>query len=339
MSQQYAPATVQAPPVPARLGQGTAVEQSRAVAEVQAAIVVAQQCPRNVQQALVELEMSCRQMGLAEKAFYRFPRAGGAVTGPSVHLARELARCWGNVQYGLTEMRRDDDYAQSEMQAFAWDVQTNTRNASTFIVPHMRDKKGGPEKLTDMRDIYENNANNGARRVREAIFAILPPWFVEKAKELCNQTLRDGGGVPLPQRIADAIRAFAGLGVTTDQLEKRLGGRPSAKWTEHDVAQLSITFRSIQRGEISVEEEFPAPRQTIDEITQAPAPKRAAKKTEAEPSHEDALAALYAAGERFGLSREQVDAEFVNEHDMQPSQAGVGPIQATTSRLLMGGAA
>lgn len=283
MSQQYAPATMPSlPERPSRLGQGTAVEQSRAVAEVQAAIVVAQQCPRNVQQAIVELEQSCRQMGLAEKAFYRFPRAGGAVTGPSVHLARELARCWGNVQYGLTEMRRDDEYAQSEMQAFAWDVQTNTRNASTFIVPHMRDKKGGPEKLTDMRDIYENNANNGARRVREAIFAILPPWFVEKAKELCSQTLRDGGGVPLPQRIADAIRVFAGLGVTTDQLEQRLSGRPSAKWTEHDVAQLGITFKSIQRGEITVEDEFPAPRQTVEEITQAAPPKRAAKKSATE---------------------------------------------------------
>lgn len=335
MNQQYAPATTQSlPERPTRLGQGTAVEQSRAVAEVQAAIVVAQQCPRNVQLAIVELEQSCRQMGLAEKAFYRFPRAGGAVTGPSVHLARELARCWGNVQYGLTEMRRDDEYAQSEMQAFAWDVQTNTRNASTFIVPHMRDKKGGPEKLTDMRDIYENNANNGARRVREAIFAILPPWFVEKAKELCSQTLRDGGGVPLPQRIADAIRVFAGLGVTTDQLETKLG-RASGKWTEHDVAQLGITYKSIQRGEITVDEEFPAPRQTVEEITQAPAAKRQVKEPEAGDPHAAAVAALKARAEEAGRVWAEVEQEFYSVHGASPAEAATKLVLA----FQVGGAA
>lgn len=255
----------QAAPVPGRLGQGTAVEQSRAVAEVQAAIVVAQQCPRDVQLALREMQQSCQQPALAERAFYRFPRASGAVTGASVHLARELARCWGNVQYGIAELRRDDEFGQSEMSAFAWDVQTNTRNSSTFVVPHLRDKKGGPEKLTETRDIYENNANNGARRVREAIFAILPPWFVEQAKDLCNQTIRNGGGKPLPQRIADAIRMFEDNGVVKDRLELKLG-RPSAKWTEHDVAQLGVIVKSLQRGEISIEDEFPDERVTLAEV-------------------------------------------------------------------------
>ncbi|HEY9367032.1 hypothetical protein [Streptomyces sp.] len=259
---------------PARVGQGTAVEQSRAVAEVQAAIVVAQQCPRNINAAIAEMRQSCTQPFLAERAFFRYSRGGGTITGPSVHLARELARCWGNIQYGLVEMRRDDEFGQSEMQAFAWDVEKNSRNSSTFIVPHKRDQKGGPKQLTDMRDIYENNANNGARRVREAIFAILPPWFVEEAKQLCAKTLQDGGGKPLPQRIADAIRAFEGIGVTQDRIETKFG-RPSGKWTEHDVAQLLVAFQSINRGEVSVDEEFPPQRVTVEEIAQqaaAPAP-------------------------------------------------------------------
>ena len=259
---------------PARIGQGTAVEQSRAAAEVQAAVVVAQQCPRNIQAAVAEMRESCKQQGLAERAFFRYSRGGQTITGASVHLARELARVWGNVQYGLVEMRRDDEYAQSEMQAFAWDVEKNSRNSSTFIVPHKRDQKGGPKQLTDMRDIYENNANNGARRVREAIFAILPPWFVEEAKQICTKTLADGGGKPLPQRIADAIRAFEGIGVVQDRIETKLG-RPSGKWTEHDVAQLLVAFQSIQRGEVTADEEFPLPRVTVDEIKQQAVPEAA----------------------------------------------------------------
>ena len=271
--------------LPSRIGQGTAVEQSRAVAEVQSAIVVAQQCPRNVPAAVAQMEDSCRQKHLADRAFYRFNRGGesGNVTGATIHLARELARCWGNVQYGLVELRRDDDYAQSELQAWAWDVQTNTRVSTTFIVPHKRFTKTKVTVLTDMRDIYESNANNGARRVREMIFSVLPPWFVEAAKDLCNKTLEHGGGIPLPKRIADAIKGFEGIGVTVDQLEAKHGS--SGKWTAHTVAQLGIIYTSIQRGEVSKDEEFPPARVTAEEIT-ASVPKAAKAKTPQHTDHE-----------------------------------------------------
>jgi hypothetical protein len=252
-------------PSTGRLGQATAVEQSRAIAEVHAAITVAQQFPRDVQAALRSMRDSCAMAALAERAFFRYPRAGTTVTGPSVHLARELARCWGNVQYGIAEMRRDDDYGQSEMLAFAWDVQTNTRSSSVFIVPHKRDTKGGPVELVDMREVYENNANNAARRVRECIYGVLPPWFVEEAKEICTKTINDGGGVPLAQRVANMLGWFETIGITEDDIARKLG-RPAAKWSAADAAQLGVTFRSIQRGEVSRDEEFPRPAVTVAEI-------------------------------------------------------------------------
>ncbi|MET9953538.1 hypothetical protein ABZ135_18575 [Streptomyces sp. NPDC006339] len=255
---------------PARIGQGTAVEQSRAVAEVQAAIVVAQQCPRSVGAARTAMQQSCEMTALAERAFYRFRRAGSTVSGPTVHLARELARCWGNVQYGINELRRDDQYGESEMQAWAWDVQTNARSSQTFIVPHMRDKKGGAEKLTDLRDIYENNSNMGARRLREAIFAILPPWLVEEAKEICTRTVERGDGRPLADRVQGAITVFQGLGISAERLEQKLG-RNRDHWTAHDIAQLLITHKSIERREVSLDDEFPEPRVTAAEITGTPA--------------------------------------------------------------------
>jgi len=258
-----------APRVAGRVGQATAVEQSRAVAEVQAAIVVAQSCPRSLPRALAQMRESCAQQALADRAFFRFPRAGQTVSGPSVHLARELARTWGNVQFGIAELVRDDAHGQSEMLAFAWDVETNTRSSNTFIVPHMRDTRDGAKQITDMRDIYENNANNGARRLREAIFSILPPWFVEEAKDLCNKTLTDGGGKPLIQRIADAIKVYGNYGISQAQLEGKTGSAAD-KWTEHDVANLGVIYKSLQRGEIRKEEEFPDDRVTAADITGAP---------------------------------------------------------------------
>ena len=40
---------------PSRIGQGTAVEQSRAIAEVQAQVIVAQQMPRDIPRANREM--------------------------------------------------------------------------------------------------------------------------------------------------------------------------------------------------------------------------------------------------------------------------------------------
>jgi len=254
---------------PGRVGQSTAVEQSRAVAEVQAAIYIAQQCPRSTSAAIAAMQESCGHMALAEKAFFRYSRGGSQVSGPTIHLAKELARVWGNVQYGISELRRDDEYGQSEMQSWAWDLQTNARNSNTFIVQHVRDTKNGPKKLTDQRDLYENNANNGARRLREAIFTVLPLWFVESAKDLCTKTLESGGGKPLPERIAGAIRVFGEMGITLDQLVQKLGGRNSNDWTAHDVAQLTVIYKSIRNGEVSKDDEFPQQRVTADELTRS----------------------------------------------------------------------
>jgi hypothetical protein len=246
--------TALVPATAGRIGQGTAVEQSRAVAEVHAAIVVAQQCPRNIPGAVADMQRSCAQKSLAEKAFFRYNRGGNQISGASVQLARELARCWGNIQYGLTELRRDDGYRQSEMQAWAWDVQTNARSSTTFIVPHARDVGGSVTELTALRDVYENNANNGARRLREMIFAILPGWYTEDAITACYETL-GGDDETLAERIEQCVTGFGKHGVTEAMLAQKLGA-PRPRWTAYDLATLTVVYRSLTRGETSKEEEF-----------------------------------------------------------------------------------
>jgi hypothetical protein len=175
----------------------------------------------------------------------------------------------------VAELRRDDDHGQSEMLAFAWDLQSNTRVQTIFIVPHMRDKKGGPVKLVDMRDLYENNANQGARRVRECIFAVVPVWFRNEAEDICRRTLAEGGGKPLAQRVADALARFADLDVLESDLVRRVG-RPVEEWTASTVGALVTTYQSLKRGEISREEAFPPHLVTGEEIERQAQPAKPA---------------------------------------------------------------
>lgn len=248
------------------ISQTTAVEQARAIAEVQAAIVIAQRFPRDMGRANAEMREACARMALAERAFYRVPNRGN---GPSVHLARELVRVWGNVDYGVRELRRDDVAGESEVQAFAWDQQTNVRSTRTFVVPHARMKAGKREKLIDLGDIYLSNQNVGARAVRECIFTILPMTFTDEAQTLCRSTLENGEGKPLEQRVADMIAGFRGIGITVDQLEQKLDRKRSA-WSAADVAQMAITFTSITRDGLDKDEEFPPKRVTPDEVSGKP---------------------------------------------------------------------
>lgn len=247
MSVQPAPAGV--------VTQATAVEQSRAVAEVQAAIVVAQNMPRDIQRAIRDRDSVCQVAAFAANAFYAYPKGLKTVEGLSIHAARELARVWGNIQYGLVELERNDRDGWSDMSAWAWDLETNVRPSQVFRVPHRRTRTSD-DAFTSLRDIYENNANMGSRRVRAQIFSVLPSWFVSEAEEILRKTRDSGGGVPIEVRIDKAIELFHDMGVERLQIEKFLS-RKSSEWNPADLGRLTTVYQSIRQGDLKVSEVFP----------------------------------------------------------------------------------
>jgi len=49
-------------------------------------------------------------------------------------LAEALAQAWGNMQFGVRELEQRK--GESIIEAFAWDVETNTKQLKIFTVPH-----------------------------------------------------------------------------------------------------------------------------------------------------------------------------------------------------------
>jgi hypothetical protein len=285
---------------------GTAVEQARAVADVFAAADLALRKPRDEARAEQAMLAACSRPSMAERAEYALPRgAEKNVTGPTVHLARELARIWGNITHGVVEISRDPERGQSELLAYSWDVESNTRSARTFIVPHTRDKnvwdnsgrgkakKVGTiaERIDTQQDITNQNNSVAARQLREVIFSVLPQWFTEDAITRASATrvaiargdhpggasTDDGGQRPAPKPLAersrDALAAFTANGITREQLEGWAGG-PHAEWTDETLANVGVLFRSLQSGDATVAEVFgpaepPPPPVTMDELGRA----------------------------------------------------------------------
>lgn len=204
------------------INQGTvAVESSRAIAEAQGKLVIAKRFPRDEVQAYAKAMQACQRKQMASTAFYSFPRAGSTISGASIRFAEELARCWGNVDYGIKELSRDKE--KSEMQAYAWDMETNTISVQNFTNPHYREKNGRMEKLTSDRDIYEINANMATRRLRARILAVLPNWFVEDCINECRKTLAGQNDIPLVDKVRKLVVSFEKYAVTKEMIEKRLG--------------------------------------------------------------------------------------------------------------------
>lgn len=249
------------------------VEASRAIAEAQGKLIIAKKFPRNEALAYDEAMQACRRMGLAEDAFFSFPRGGQTVSGATVHLARELARVWGNIEYNIRELSRKDGV--SEMQAFAWDLQTNTLVTQNFTVRHWRDTKSGGYQLTDERDIYELTANQGSRRLRSCIFAVLPSDLVSAAEAECKRTLAGNNDEPIKDRVRKLIAAFGKYGVTAAMIEGRLGHSLDAVLPE-ELAELRSIWNSIKDGATKAGEWFggaKAERETVtDVLDDAPAP-------------------------------------------------------------------
>lgn len=222
-----------------------AIESERAIAEAQGKLVIAKRFPRNEARAYDNIIEACRRQGLAEEACYSFPRANQVVSGPTIRMAEMLAANWGNVDYGIRELSRKDGV--SEMEAYCWDLETNTMSSQKFTVRHIRDTRSGPVKLTDERDIYELTANLGARRLRARVLAILPADLIQAAVDECTRTLAGNNSVPMADRIRNMIAAFKSLGVPATLLEKRLGHSLDSV-TGDELADLRKIHNSLRDG-------------------------------------------------------------------------------------------
>ena len=163
------------------------IGQSREMAEVQAAVLMARRFQRDEMRAIEKIKNACARPGLAESAVYQYSRGGTDVSGPSIRLAEAIAAAWGNLQYGVREIEQRN--GESTCEAFAWDMETNVRVAKSFKVSHIRHTRKGDTILTDPRDIYEMVANQGARRVRACILGVIPGDVVEDAVKQCETTL------------------------------------------------------------------------------------------------------------------------------------------------------
>ncbi|ASB52572.1 hypothetical protein [Bacillus velezensis] len=244
----YMPAPQQA------TGVTTEAMVSRQAQEVQAAMVIAKKFPRDVYAAFDRIKKACERRLLAENAVYEYPRGGTKVSGPSIRLAEALAQNWGNIDYGIMEL--EQKAGESSVMAYAWDLETNTRQTKIFTVKHERKARGAITKLDDPRDIYEMVANQGARRVRACILGVIPGDIVDAAVDMCQKTLISGHKEPLEDRLRSAFSLFKKeFGITKEMIQEYIGSNVDA-FTEQDFLKIGRIYTALRDGMAKKEDYF-----------------------------------------------------------------------------------
>jgi hypothetical protein len=223
----------------------TAALAQREVAHVLAQIYAARQFPRDQAACMERILTTCGRETLAAEAMYTYVRGGTEIEGPSIRLLEAVAQQWEHIDSGTVELERRA--GQSEMMAYAIDLQSNVRDTKRWIVKHWRDTQSGGYALRDERDIYEATANQAARRKRACLLAVIPSDVVDAAVQQCKETLRTKVQIT-PARIASLAKKFADeFAVTHGMLEKRLQ-RKLDSMTPAQMVQLSRVYTSLKDG-------------------------------------------------------------------------------------------
>lgn len=240
---------------------GAVAVVAREESEIKAAIVVAKNFPRDEFAAHTKIIKSAQRPSFAEGGFYSFKRGGAAVEGPSVKMARELARVWGNVRHGLRIVSIDDDYVH--VKGWALDLETNAYVENEDKFRKLIERKNRGWVVPDERDLRELINKRGAICVRNSVLQVMPPDIVDEAVRVAKTTMISAakGEIEGQSREEAARRlalAFADLGVTTDMLQKHLGHSLDIV-TDEEVVKLRGIYTSLNDGHSKREEHFDMP--------------------------------------------------------------------------------
>lgn len=247
---------------------GLTAAAAREQYEIQAAMIMAKKFPRDELKANLKLMDVVSRAEAAEAACYSFKRGGAQVKGPSVRLARQAARCWGNLRSGFTVVSVDQDFVH--IKGYCLDLETNTRREEESKFKKRVQRKVWANNVSvtewvvpDERDLRELVNKNGAICERNAVLGIIPSDMVSDAIKKANATLISAAAGELKLNKTDTLKAllslFSSIDVNQEMLEKYLGHSLDTVGAE-ELADLKQILMSIRDGNTKRDEHFDMPK-------------------------------------------------------------------------------
>jgi hypothetical protein len=228
------------------------VETSTALAQLNASeidiqIATANRYPRSVARFKLQVtELATLDEETASSMFYKLPRGGKFIEGPSVRLAEVAAASYKHLRFGSRIISVDDRFITA--QGFCYDLENNI--ASAVEVRRRITDKYGKRFNDDMIQVTGNAASSIA--LRNAIFKIIPMAYIKPAYEKAKLTAL-GENKTMAQRREAMLTYWKKAGATEAQVFAVLGVSGVEDLGNEELLTLHGLATAVKTGEMSLE--------------------------------------------------------------------------------------
>jgi len=237
--------------------------------EMLLSVEMARRSPRDIGRFRDELETAVTtDRAVAEMCFYSRPQGGEKIQGPSVRLAELAQSAYRNIAAGSRPGRVDRVAMEVTGIGWAFDMERNTP-VTCEVVRSIRTKHG---RLYQDSMIPVTMMAACAIARRNAILQVIPRVYINAAYQRAIDVF-SGGDMPLAERRARAVRAFADLGADESRVLSALGKPSMDMLTVSDIVHLRGLFTAIKDGVTCLDDALPIESvPTASDIDQLPIP-------------------------------------------------------------------
>ena len=223
------------------------VEQS-VRAEIDMQISTAKKYKRSIKQFVDEASaMVQSNQQIAASCFYKLPRSGKVIQGPSVRLAEICVYCYQNTR----SVARMVDTAGTHAKVEAGFADLERNNAITKEVMRRITDKSGQRYNDDMITVTLNAA--AAIAWRNAVFGVIPGVYVQALFEMAKATAI-GDIKSLSERRARMMEAFAKVSVFEDVILRHMRIEAVDQINIEELEHLFGIFTAIREGSMDADD-------------------------------------------------------------------------------------
>lgn len=247
----------------------TAAAAAMAKANVEARFAIARHAPRDEDTARIKILRECDRPRFAEVAEYELPRAGKAITGPTIRFAEALARYFGNlaiesvvtfendtsrlVRCTVTDLESNATYSQDV--AIDKTVERKHAKPSDDVVGTRVTSQGHSVYIirASESDLLAKHNGHVSRAMRTLILRLIPGDLVDEAIDRTRATLNKSDAVDPAAAKRKVLDAFAELGVMPAQLAEALGHSLDTVQPA-ELGTLRRWYSAVRSGETTIAE-------------------------------------------------------------------------------------
>ncbi len=272
---------------------------------IELAYFMAERKPRHEQNAWNKILSACERPGLARKAIYSKPVGGSSIEGPSIRLAEEIIKLWGNITVSTQVVYEDG--AKVRINVMVVDLETNTQYAKDINIAKTIERKnttgrtvvgerinssGSTVYIVEATDeeMLNKLASAESKVIRNSGLRLIPSDVIDDAVRRCYATMEKDDAVDPGAANKRLMFEFGKLGVEPRDIELYIGCTMS-QMDDKQRNELRGVFRAIKDGETTwaaaLEVKTVDPSKTAVEATQEKIDKMKGEMADEEPAPDE----------------------------------------------------